>query len=35
MRSLVLDGGVKGWVAEKGEFLKYVQDYDESKWESV
>ena len=33
MQSLVLDGGVKAWVAEKGEFVQYIQGYDESKWE--
>lgn len=32
MQSLVLDGGIKGWVGERGEYLQYVQDYDESKW---
>jgi arsenical-resistance protein 2 len=32
MQSLVLEGGIKGWVGEKGEYLQYVQGYDESKW---
>lgn len=32
MQSLVLEGGVKGWVAEKGEYLQYMQEFDESKW---
>lgn len=32
MQSLVLDGGIKGWVGEGGEYLQYVQEYDESKW---
>ena len=32
MKSLVLEGGIKGWVAQKGEYLQYVQEYDESKW---
>ena len=32
MQSLVLEGGIKGWVEEKGEYLQYVQEYDESKW---
>lgn len=32
IRSLVLEGGIKGWVGKKGEYLQYVQDYDESKW---
>lgn len=33
MRSLVLVGGIKAWVAEKGEFVRYMQGYDESKWQ--
>ncbi|KAL1582117.1 hypothetical protein WHR41_09152 [Cladosporium halotolerans] len=32
MQSLVLEGGIKKWVGEKGEYLHYMQDYDESKW---
>lgn len=32
MQSLVLDGGIKGWVNEKGEYLQHMQDYDESQW---
>lgn len=32
MQSLVLSGGIKGWEAEKGEFVRYMQEYDESKW---
>lgn len=32
MKSLALEGGIKGWVAEGGEYLKFMQDYDESKW---
>lgn len=32
MQSLVLEGGIKGWVVAGGEFLQYVQGYDESKW---
>jgi hypothetical protein len=32
MKSLVLEGGIKGWVSEKGEHLEYVQEYDASKW---
>lgn len=32
MKSLVLRGCIKGWVAEKGEFIRYMQEYDESKW---
>lgn len=32
MQSLVLTGGIKGWAAAKGEFVRYMQDYDESKW---
>jgi len=32
MQSLVLEGGIKGWVAEKGEYVEYMQDYEESSW---
>lgn len=32
MRSLALEGGIKGWVAEKGEYLHFMQEYDETKW---
>ena len=32
MQSLVLDGGIKGWVNEKGEYLQHMQHYDESQW---
>ena len=32
MQSLVLDGGIKGWVNEKAEYLQHMQDYDESQW---
>jgi hypothetical protein len=32
MQSLVLEGGIKSWVGEKGEYLQYVQGYDESRW---
>jgi arsenical-resistance protein 2 len=32
MQSLVLEGGIKGWVSGKGEYLEYMQEYDESKW---
>jgi arsenical-resistance protein 2 len=32
MKSLVLEGGIKRWVSEKGEYLQYMQEYDESKW---
>lgn len=33
MQSLVLEGGIKAWAAEKGEFWRYMQEYDKSKWE--
>ncbi|TKA66853.1 hypothetical protein B0A55_10002 [Friedmanniomyces simplex] len=33
MRSLVLADGIKGWAAEGGEFVQYMQEYDASKWE--
>lgn len=32
IQSLVLEGGIKGWVSEKGEYLEYMQEYDASKW---
>jgi len=32
MQSLVLEGGIKGWASEKGEYLEYMQEYDASKW---
>lgn len=32
MKSFFLRDGIKGWVAEKGEFVCYMQEYDESKW---
>lgn len=32
MQSLALEGGIKGWVAEKGRYLQYMQEYDESYW---
>ncbi|KAM0709326.1 hypothetical protein Q7P35_003364 [Cladosporium inversicolor] len=32
MQSLVLEGGIKGWVSGKGEYLQYMQEYDGSKW---
>ena len=33
MQSLVLAEGIKAWAAEKGEFVQYMQEYDESKWQ--
>lgn len=32
MQSLVLTGGIKGWVAGKGEFVEYMHEYNELKW---
>jgi arsenical-resistance protein 2 len=32
MHSLVLAEGIKGWVAAKGEFIDFMQEYDETKW---
>ncbi|KAM0723185.1 hypothetical protein Q7P37_001385 [Cladosporium fusiforme] len=32
MQSLVLEGGIKGWVNEKGEYLQHMQHFDESQW---
>lgn len=34
MQSLALTGGIKGWAAEKGEYVQYMQEYDASKWET-
>ncbi|KAK5147372.1 hypothetical protein LTR32_001165 [Rachicladosporium monterosium] len=33
MKSLVLLEGIKGWAAEKGEFVQYMQEYDDSRWQ--
>ena len=32
MESLVLQGGIKGWVAAGGEFLNWVDEYEASAW---
>lgn len=32
MESLVLQGGIKGWVAAGGEFLDWVDEYEASAW---
>jgi hypothetical protein len=32
IESLVLAGGIKGWVAGGEEYTEYVQNYEPSKW---
>lgn len=32
MRSLVLEGGVKGWAAAGTDYTQLMDEYDESKW---
>ncbi|PYH67963.1 putative arsenate reductase (Arc2) [Aspergillus vadensis CBS 113365] len=32
MRSLVLEGGIKGWVAEGKEYTDFMDEYDASAW---
>lgn len=33
MKSVVLLGGIKGWVAAGDEYTAYVDEYDAVKWE--
>lgn len=35
MQSLVLEGGIKGWVKSGEEYLKYVEGYDEAVWKKL
>ena len=32
MRSLVLEGGIKGWVAAGKEYTDFMDEYDASAW---
>ncbi|OQE08867.1 hypothetical protein PENVUL_c008G02155 [Penicillium vulpinum] len=32
MKSLVLEGGIKGWVAAGKDYTQLLDEYDESKW---
>ncbi|KAK5113704.1 hypothetical protein LTR62_003331 [Meristemomyces frigidus] len=32
MESFVLVEGIKGWVGEGGDFVRFMQEFDESKW---
>lgn len=32
MKSVVLLGGIKGWVAAGEEYTAYVDEYDAAKW---
>lgn len=32
MQSLILDGGVKGWVKAGGEYVEWMEEFDASKW---
>ncbi|CCF37233.1 hypothetical protein CH063_08619, partial [Colletotrichum higginsianum] len=33
MRSVVLFGGIRGWVAAGEEYISYVDEYDPAKWD--
>ncbi len=33
MQSLVLVGGIKGWVNTGGEYLQWMDEYDEAVWQ--
>ena len=33
MQSLVLAGGIKGWVNTGGEYLQWMDEYDEAAWQ--
>ncbi|EFW17839.1 hypothetical protein D8B26_004824 [Coccidioides posadasii str. Silveira] len=35
MQSLVLEGGIKGWVTAGEEYVKYVDGYDEAVWKKL
>ena len=32
MRSFIMAGGIKGWVAGGEEYVKFVDGYEEEKW---
>lgn len=32
MQNMMLSGGIKGWVAEGGEYLDWMDEYDDSVW---
>lgn len=32
IKSLVLEGGIKGWVAAGRDYTQLMDEYDESKW---
>jgi len=32
MKSFALEGGIKGWVKEGGNFLEMVDEYEEEVW---
>lgn len=32
MQSVILSGGVKGWVAAGGEFVEWMDGYDAKAW---
>lgn len=34
MQSVILTGGIKGWVAAGGEFVEWMDGYDEAVWGS-
>ena len=34
MRSVILLGGIKGWVAAGPEYIELMDEYDASKWAS-
>lgn len=33
MKSLALEGGIKGWVGAGDEYTQLMDDYEESTWE--
>lgn len=35
MQSLALEGGIKGWVAAGGEYVKWVAGYEAAVWAKV
>ncbi|WEW59258.1 hypothetical protein PRK78_004727 [Emydomyces testavorans] len=35
MQSLVLEGGIKGWVRAGEEYIKYIDGYDEAVWKRL
>lgn len=35
MASVILEGGIKGWATAGGEFVKWMDGYDEAVWKTL